>query len=153
MILWNNLLRVLNNYGEELKDAYKNELADKGINATKALSDSVEYYIEFDGGAYEVSLNLLEYWKWAENGRDKGKWPPSEPIMKWITAKPVIPRPDRKGKLPTIKQLTFLVQRAIGENGTFGQHPLENTVEKVNDKYLTLIYDAIEQDILESLNS
>jgi hypothetical protein len=44
---------------------------------------------------------LPEYWKYVEDGRKSGKYPPLETIKKWIEVKPVLPRPLANGKLPT----------------------------------------------------
>lgn len=152
MILWNNLTTILSEFGEKLKEAYQSELETKNINATKNLSDSVRWQLEINGEVYEVELMLADYYKYVEEGRRAGKYPPKLPIQRWIVAKRILPRPMANGKLPTLQQLTFLIQRSIAENGTDGQHPLQNSVEQVWNEYEDKISDAITKDIVNSLS-
>ena len=151
--MWENLIKILNQFGERFIDEYKTKLDDEDVNATYTLSNSVSYYIEFEGNTFEVSINLKEYWKYVENGRKAGKWPPLNAIKDWVMKKPIIPRPMNNGKLPTLNQLAFLIQRKIGMEGIEARPLFQMTFQEVMDEFDERIYDAIEQDILESLNS
>ena len=151
--MWENLIKILNQFGERFIDEFKTKLDDEDVNATYTLSNSVSYYIEFEGNTFEVSINLKEYWKYVENGRKAGKWPPLNAIKDWVMKKPIIPRPMNNGKLPTLNQLAFLIQRKIGMEGIEARPLFQMTFQEVMDEFDERIYDAIEQDILESLNS
>ena len=133
-----NLTRVLNDYANSLVDNYRNALSTDGINASSELSNSVKYIIEKDNGKFEVNLELADYWKYVENGRRAGKMPPISAIEKWIEIKPVLPRPYN-GKLPTTKQLAFLIARSIGENGIEPKHILGDRVDNLNTVFLNEI--------------
>ena len=81
--------------------------------------------------------------------------PPQKAIQDWIKAKKILPRPDRDGKIPTIKTLAFLIARAIGKHGTIkdkhykGTNYLADTIEELNDKYLPRLQEALERDVEE----
>ena len=143
---WTHLEEVLNRYGNELVEGYKDNLRKDGINASGDLAQSVKYIVERNGTAYEVSLSLLEYAKYVENGRRAGKFPPLSKIEKWIKVKPVIPKPYN-GKLPTEKQLAFLIGRKIALEGTEARHPLRDTLEDKNQEFLLQIEKAFMEDL------
>ena len=143
---WTHLEEVLERYGNEVAEGYKENLQSKDINASGDLAQSVQYRIERNGSAYEVSLQLADYWKWIEKGRRPGKMPPLGAIEKWIKVKPVIPKPYN-GKLPTEKQLAFLIGRKIALEGTEARHPLRDTLEDKNQEFLLQIEKAFMEDL------
>lgn len=148
---WKNLKEVLVAYGEALEEQYREEIANKNAFASGRLFDSVKSIIETDDKAFEVSLSLEEYWKWVENGRGPGKFPPLDKIEEWIRIKPVAPYPDSQGRVPTVKQLAFLIGRKIAEEGTEGQHLLEDALNNTQD-WERLIEEAIDMDVAEELD-
>lgn len=148
LIEFKNLKRVLEDYGKNLVENYQRALADYGVNASGELSKSVKYIINDDKkGEFEVNLELLEYWKYIERGRKAGKMPPISAIEKWIEVKPVIPRPNKDGKLPTTKQLAYLIARKIGDEGILPRPILQERVDKSNDVFFRLIEEAIAEDL------
>lgn len=151
MIHWTNTLQFLNQVGRELVDAYKENLKGEDANASYNLSDSVEYKIDIDGTQYQLSLDLLSYWKYVEYGRRAGKMPPIQAIRDWVRMKPVLPRANKNGKLPTISQLSYLIARKIGEEGIEGRHILENSVESILQDFDERLGRAVEKDVLEAL--
>lgn len=148
---WKNLKEVLVAYGEALEEQYREEIANKNAFASGRLFDSVKSIIETDDKAFEVSLSLEEYWKWVENGRGPGKFPPLDKIEEWIRIKPVAPYPDSQGRVPTVKQLAFLIGRKIAEEGTEGQHLLEDALNNTQD-WERLMEEAIDMDVAEELD-
>ena len=108
-------------------ELYRNQLIDKNINASNTLSHTATTIMEVDGTTLSVSFNLEEYWKYVEYGRGPGKRPPIDAIERWIKVKPIIPDPIN-GRVPTTKQLAFLISRKIGMEGTKAQRPLEKAV-------------------------
>lgn len=117
-ILFNNLRKVLEEYGVALVNHCKNNLTFLNKNASGKLRDSITYVIEEENNSIELSLSLLDYWKYVDEGRRAGRFPQINKIEEWIKIKPIIPRANLQGKLPTIKQLTFLISRKIAEDGT-----------------------------------
>lgn len=150
-IKWEHLTEVLNRYGELLAVRYKSYVPE----ASGKLVQSVKYEFKHNDRIYEVGLWLEDYWKYVEYGRKAGKFPPIDKIKEWISVKPVIPRPMKNGKLPTINQLAFLIARKIAREGIEPKNILKRTVEEVNNEMLMSIKMAImedlKRDITESL--
>lgn len=143
-----NLTRVLNEYAQGLVENYKAALGAESINASGELANSVKYIIDDKvKGRFEVKLELLEYWKYVEYGRKAGKMPPISAIKQWIEVKPIIPRPNKNGKLPTINQLAYLISRKIGLEGTKGRGVLSERIENANRVFWEDIEDAILKDL------
>lgn len=139
---WKHLTEVLERYGDLLCTKYKTYVPE----ASGALAQSARYEVRYDGTSYEIGLWLEDYWKYVENGRKAGKFPPLSKIEQWIKVKPVMPR-AYNGKLPTEKQLTFLIGRKIAEEGTIGTKVLERSMDEVNNDMLMSIKQAIIEDI------
>lgn len=147
LIRFPNLERVLNEYGQALQDEYKLRLLKDGKTASYNLVDTVRYIYTSNGRKYEISLNLASYWRYVEYGRKPGKYPPPDKILEWVRIKPLLPRPMKNGKLPTEKQLAFLIGRKIAEEGIDAGNQLQDSVEAINHTYMLKIYDAIDKDI------
>lgn len=150
-IKWEHLTEVLNRYGELLAVRYKSYVPE----ASGKLVQSVKYEFKHNDRIYEVGLWLEDYWKYVEYGRKAGKFPPIDKIKEWISVKPILPRPMKNGKLPTINQLAFLIARKIAREGIEPKNILKRTVEEVNNEMLMSIKMAImedlKRDITESL--
>lgn len=130
----------------------KNKLTSNGSNASGDLSKSLKGIVKQNGKYIVVSIQLNEYWKFIENGT-KPHWPPLSEIRKWISVKPILPRPTKSGKLPTANQLAFLIARKISKVGTKAKPFLSNTIKdfdlvgKVYNEVLTLINKQLEEEI------
>lgn len=142
-----NVQRVLGEFAVALRNEYQDNLILHNRIASGDLLNSVEYVIDRDGYTYTVSLMLKDYWYFVENGRKAGKWPPMDAILSWIKAKPVLPRPNAKGKLPTPQQLAFLIARKIGEEGTQGTQDLRKATDTIWDTFEDRLYEAIDEDV------
>lgn len=142
-----NVFKTLDEYRREFEEVYKSNLEQNGHKASGNLISSISTRTEVpDSGTIEVWLDCEEYYKYVDKGRSAGKWPPIDKILDWIRVKPVIPRPDENGKLPTEEQLAFLIARKIGNEGTVGTGDLQATVEAVNAKYMIMLQEALEKD-------
>lgn len=142
-----NVQRVLGEFAVALRNEYQDNLILHNRIASGDLLNSVEYVIDRDGYTYTVSLMLKDYWYFVENGRKAGKMPPMDAILSWIKAKPVLPRPNAKGKLPTPQQLAFLIARKIGEEGTEGTQDLRKATDTIWDTFEDRLYEAIDEDV------
>lgn len=148
-----HLKAVLERYAIDVKDKYQEKLANDNAAATGELINSVKYILDFKDNMFEVSLSLLEYWKYVEYGRRAGgKFPPPSAIRKWIEVKPILPRPMKNGKLPTLNQLTFLISRKIAEQGIRPRNLLEKTLEEINREYEDKISEALTQDLTDAMD-
>ena len=150
--------QILSSVALNVANDYKYELALQGVNATGGLSD-VEFEVFIGEGQYKIYLFLEDYWKFVENGRKAGSFPPVNKIMDWIKVKPILPRPMANGKLPTTNQLTFMIGNSIKENGIPARPILANTLEKNSDiltkvkKVLAEGFDDEIKKLLKELNN
>lgn len=150
MIEFKNLQETLAHYAQAIADQYKTNLENSGRRASGNLITSVNTKVDVDGTLFEIELQLEEYWKYVEEGRGAGGFPPVSKILEWIRVKPILPYPDRNGKLPTENQLAFLIGRKIANEGFEGSNDLENTMEEVD--YEEIITDALDKDIMGGLD-
>ena len=143
---WKNLKEALETYGEVLEEQYREQIANNNAFASGRLFDSVHHIVEVNDSTIDLCLSMEEYWKWVEEGRGPGKFPPLDKIEEWIEIKPIAPYPDTQGRVPSNKQLAFLIGRKIANEGTEGKHLLDNAIESTQD-WLELIDAAISKDI------
>ena len=136
---------------EEMAIAIRNEYQDNLIRndriASGDLLNNIEYEITRGDFTYTIYVKMKDYWYYVENGRKAGKWPPIDNILRWITVKPVLPRPNAEGKLPTPQQLAFLIARKIGEEGTQGTQDLRKATDTIWDTFEDRLYEAIDEDV------
>ena len=136
---------------EEMAIAIRNEYQDNLIRndriASGDLLNNIEYEITRGDFTYTIYVKMKDYWYFVENGRKAGKMPPIDNILRWIRVKPVLPRPNAKGKLPTPQQLAFLIARKIGEEGTQGTQDLRKATDTIWDTFEDRLYEAIDEDV------
>lgn len=152
---------------EEMAIAIRNEYQDNLIRndriAKGDLLNDVEFEIVKGDYTYSIYIKMKDYWYYVENGRKAGKMPPiarkegeatpEVTILDWVIAKPILPRPNSKGKLPTPKQLAFLIARKIGKLGTEGTHDLRKATDSIWDTFEEKLYEAIDKDLDTALVS
>lgn len=139
---YNNLIKILNTIGTEIRDKYK-EKVKTGAYATGKLYNSVQYKVSITDSSVKLSLNLEDYWINVENGRAAGKkMPPISVIRKWMLSKNI---PDKNG-------LAYLISRKISKKGIKAKPYLRQTKNEVIPNYMDDITKAINQDLKESLN-
>lgn len=142
-----NTLSTLNDFGKFLVEEYKDMLILNDVNASDVLYNSVKFNVENNGKTFEVQITLEDYWKYVENGRKAGKWPPINAIQKWVEIKPVLPRPMANGKLPTTRQLAFLIARKIGLEGITPRPLLQQSVNEVWEVMKEHLEEALAKDL------
>lgn len=131
-------LTSINQIASNFLAVYKQQLQNN--KTTGSLANTASYMTKFDGRYLTISLNLQDYWKYVEDGT-KPHFPPIEDILQWIKVKPVLPR-KRNGKLPTQKQLAYLISRKISKVGTKAYKPL--------NKAMSIF--KLQQKVLKALN-
>lgn len=145
--MWEHTQQVLDTIGKRLVQTYRQALQDKDINTSEhSLSDSVKYEVDMGERWIEVNLSLLDYWKYIEYGT-RPHWAPKEPIERWISIKPVLPVPDKNGKVPTPKQQAYLVRRKIAEYGTEAKNVLSESLAEVMDRFNEALEEAVTEDV------
>lgn len=133
----------------EFLERYKKSIIDNGNNASGNLVNTASYKIKWDGKNFELYFNLPDYWKYLENGT-KPHFPPVEAIEKWITVKHIIPTTNN-GRVPTTKQLAFLIARGISKNGTKPTKLLQKTIDGADDLINSIINEFTKQ-LQEEIN-
>ena len=134
----------------ELIAKYREKLAEMNVPASGNLSSNIDYTIKVNNDHIEVWWSLAEYWKYVEYGRQPGgKFPPPDKIMQWIKIKPIIPRPGKNGKVPSLKQLAYLISRKIVIDGIKPKNVLSNTL-KENENTLVSAFANKVAELLET---
>ena len=142
-----HLRETLEAYAQALLAAYRENLLPR--NAGGDLITTATARVEQpDGSTWLVVFNLQEYWKYVEEGT-RPHWPPPGALIPWIRVKPILPTPDSRGRLPTEKQLDFLIRRKIAREGTTGSHDLERAEEQLRAEWLPKIQRALIQDFAD----
>lgn len=141
-----NLEGVLRQYAGEVRELYRQHLIEADRLASETLLNSVTTEVTTDEGTYLVTMTLADYWKFVEYDTAP-HWPPPSSLLQWIKVKPVLPRPDKKGRLPKPEQLAYLIGRKIAREGTKGSHDVALTVAECNRKFEPLIAEALAADL------
>ena len=152
-----NVMETLERYAQDVRNLYQDNLIRGDRISTGKLLNSVEYQVINNGVEYEVQLTLEKYWKYLEyglNGSENPSSPFSNPgwkaypfILDWIKVKPVLPRPNDNGRLPSPKSLAYLITRSIREKGTEPGNELQDALDQVNEAYKDKLVYALQQDL------
>ena len=142
---------ALNSLMDEFQNAYASKLRDTNHIASGNLAQNQGHHFVFDGRYYRIYLELEDYWKYLEYGT-KPHFPPVDKIAEWIRIKPVLPKPNAKGKLPTQKQLAFMIARSISIKGTKPTHTLQQTINEfqLRNKVKKLFVEAIKKQAFDN---
>ena len=136
-----NIQSILYQVAYDVAIDYQTELRNLGVSATGTLAN-VDFEVTIGENSYGISLILQDYWKNVEYGRRPGKFPNITKLQEWIQVRQILPRPMANGKLPTEKQLTFMIGNSIKENGIQPKPALTNVLKK-NDTYLNKIKEVV----------
>lgn len=151
MIKFDNLQAALEEYGNVIAEQYKSNLKANGHKATGNLINSITSHITVNGYEYAIELTLEDYYKYVEEGRRPGKFPPVDKILQWIKVKKILPTPIN-GKLPTEKQLAFLISRKIANEGIKGTYDLEKAIDTTINEWDEKITDALDMDVMNCID-
>lgn len=159
LINFSHLEQTLQEYINAVASLYRANLVSNNHIATQDLINNIRVVLEQGNSAVEVGLNLKDYWYTVEYDMP-AHWPPISEILKWVQVRHIADnaRPYN-GKLPTEKQLAFLIARSIAgespnqenlknpDGGTTGTHDLKKAVQQVNAQFEVKIADAIGEDL------
>lgn len=120
-------LTTIQDITDDFVKSLKLKLDSNKTNASNDLKNSIRGIVQQNGKYIVISIELEDYWKYVEYGT-KPHFPPLSVIKKWISVKPVLPRPLPSGKLPTANQLAYLIGRKISKQGTKAQPFLKPTI-------------------------
>lgn len=145
-VLFPTLVKVLEDYGRNLVKNYRQGLKDGDHVATGNLYRSVQSEVTVDNSSFIVEFRMPEYGEFLEQGT-KPHWPPTSAILSWIRAKRIVPKRDQQGRLPTEKQLSYLIARKISEDGTKRTGIYETANALTANQFNSLIDKAIQTDL------
>ena len=147
-------MKALRDFGQKIVDNYKAELEACGYQDGQ-LYRTLSYSVSSGTGGWVISVSLENYWKYIESGRRPGKMPPLDVIEKWINVRRIIPHSMtlKSGKtvIPSVKQLSFLIARSIGQRGIQPRPFFKQSFEEAKREFLHIIEEAVLADIKESL--
>ena len=141
-----NVIKFLNDFGNELADKYQRNLVNDDAIDTSKLLNSIRYIFKKNSTSFEISMEMAEYWKYVESGRKSGKFPPISAIREWVKVKPVMPRPYN-GKLPTENQLAFLISRSIAKKGIRPKPIFKDSIDELMQYLEDGLEDAFTKDV------
>jgi len=165
--------KILDTYGQRIVDGLKDNL--KTINASGDLSKSISFELKILTEKYTLSIKLLDYYKWVDEGRKPGKWPGKYPsvnpnnILEWIQTKPgIIDKITQKTKTKTkrgtayasgaidfkqAKSIAFLISRKIKEKGIKPTYFLTDVFEEQIPKLTKDLEKALAKDIVITIKA
>ena len=129
----NSLIDAIREYAAELVQNYTAQMP-----ADYQIKDSVTFDVQpSNNEAYSIIIDVPAYWKYIERGRQAGsKMPPIDAIENWIEVKRIVPK-EINGKVPTIRQLAFLISRKISRDGIPAKPYLQNAIQTTSKAVIT----------------
>ena len=123
-----DILEIEKRWAQQVVTNAKSILIQNKKRATGNLISSIKYNVSSDG---DISFEYAPEGKWVTQGRRKGaRFPPPNPILKWIKVKGIKGRDPKTGKFIKDDALVFLFQRAISRDGIKPLPFMEMAVEK-----------------------
>lgn len=144
-----HLLSALAEYGQRVRDAYREELTLSNRPTMRdELRSTAEYVLEVGGMTLSVSLNVAAYWRNVEEGT-KPHVVDQEKLAEWVRVKPVVPYAQANGRVPSVQRLAYLIQRKIAREGTVGSHDMARAIAATDEALELRIEQALATDLAE----
>lgn len=135
--------------------AAKSRLEQSDAVATGRLRDSIQGGVDETENTIRLFLTSEDYYDVINDGRKAGgRFPPPDKIMNWIKVKGISPN---RQDVRNMKQLTFLISRAISRNGTIkrfsyrGAGVTQHILQSLGNKLLNDVQRAYKKDIEEAI--
>jgi hypothetical protein len=140
---------------ELFREAMKEQLSSKNINASGKLDDSIEDVMVTSDGFVSGSVRALSYWYYTNYGRgptvrgSSGKGVVREKVRQWIDDKGIVPRDAANGRKVTKDELAFLIARKIHREG----YEAKLYISEVEEQVIPIVSDIIEQALFKDLDN
>lgn len=151
----NNLKAALNLLAPQAAEAAKQRLDQAQANATGRLRGSIRGGVDETQDTIRLFLTAEDYYSVINDGRRAGaRKPPPDKIMNWIKVKGIS---SNRQDVKNIKQLTFLISRAIARNGTIkrfgykGAGLTQYILQSLGSKLLNDVKKAYQKDIEQAI--
>lgn len=130
----------------EIKDIL-NELGKRAVEVVQSKLDkssdlykSIGYRINVNGEVIELLVEANDYFKFVDEGRRAGKFPPIESIENWLQSK----GEDISAAFP--------IARSIAEKGVKGKEITDDLVTMTDVSFSSFINDNISEALLTELD-
>ena len=151
------VVRIVQNWGNQLIKQIQNNLTANKSKATGDLSQQIDAEVTTPPTGYNLSIKMLDYYKWVEEGRPPTKTSTkSNPtlqksIEEWIVNKGIQTRTTKnQSREATVKSLAYVIARKIHQKGTKAKPFLSPALNKVTTEVLA---QRISKYIVESLTT
>lgn len=111
--------------------------------ASSALIDSIS--VTYNTGSKSLEVEMLDYWKYVNDGRRPGKYAPLSSILSWISQKGLKGR-DKKGRFITKESFAWGINTNIKKFGIAPTFFADNAEAKVAQEFEERIGEALNQD-------
>lgn len=147
----NRTKKILRKYSRLFANKYKQMLSNS--EDTGALINSVKTRVIVNDNEFGIEMTLLDYWKYIEEGRPPGKFPPVDKMIEWVERSIPSPRPipSESNRIPTPNQLAYIIGKKISEEGTEGKHYLQLTIDEIKEQFIIDLKEALVEDIKEEI--
>ena len=145
-IKYENTERVLNEFAQEVVEAYKKGVIQYDAIASHRLLDKVDVGpISTDGGKFIVTIKLMDYWKYVEAGRQAGKMPPVSAIEEWLSYKRDINGSTQRG-VPSYAALTpSLMDTSVPKSTNSLAWAIATNIKKYGIKARPILAPSVEE--------
>lgn len=168
-LTFENTKAVLTEFAQAVVDAYKEGVTKYNAIATHKLLDKVTVgNINTDDGHFTVTINLMEYWKYVEAGREAGKLPPIDAIEEWVKARrdlfgagatqrgvpsyaSLTPTLGESGAVTDTRSIAWAVATNIKKNGIKARPILAPSVKESINLFRVRIAEAVAKDFTGAL--
>lgn len=140
----------------ELRDKYRELLIQYNkvvkYNPDK-LIDNITPLIEQTENTIKLIFSMPKEWKAIEEGQ-KPHFPNPTDIERWVIQKPLVPYESKDGRIPSVKQLTYLVCNKIAKYGTEEFHLLERAINETDfiNRALEILKEQYKKEQIKVLN-
>ena len=115
------------------EEALKDELIEKGKEASGTLVNSIRTNIRTDGSSFLIEVFAEDYLRFVDQGRKPGKFPPPENIRSWILLKGIA------------EEAAFPIARKIATQGIAATPVVNPSLNKVESENIETFESILER--------
>lgn len=112
--------------------------------ATSALIDSID--VQYNPNNKSLQVEMLDYWKYVNDGRRPGRYAPLDSILNWIKAKGLKGRDKKTGRFITNESFAWGINTNIKKFGIAPTFFADNAEARVLKEYEEKIAEALDKD-------
>ncbi len=115
---------IADQFGKEIVAELRKELISHGKQATGTLVKGLESKVRFDGARAVIEVFAEDYFRFVDQGRKPGRFPPVDKIKAWLRVKGIS------------EKAAFPIGRKIATEGIKGIKILNPTIDSVTVAFL-----------------